>query len=569
MRRGVASAWAGILVLAGLAGETSPLLFGATPPRLVTATFLGTAGHDDLQAAAIAEDGTIFVVGNLDSPTPPWLRAAKCTTLGRPLEGTWYRCGFVAALSPDGRRVISCVCFARGQVFLTSVAVGKNGIYVGGYGMPPVASLIEQAGGVFPTTEQANAQPLPKPLPDPPPPPAASLPASPEGGEVLTIHTRHHGDKGGVPLVLRFSVQLDSLLGGTFLEGHHYAWNIAMPRYEEEWTPADIALLPAGDLVVLHDGGAPVHHYYAPDYVSRLSADLARRAWRFEIYHPRIEPLDKIRQREEQFRQWQVPVLGQIRALRMRGDGKGHVYVGGWSVSMTAHEPWWCPFLWKLDENGKLLWQAYSFDPMGGEGNRMGGLVSDSAIRSMAVDEQGNLLVAGISDGGNTVLRRDPRDYTRGVENWKHGFGGMRGRVLYVGHAMKLDARSAALKVGTMLGSYGERGYQAAWAVDVAGLPGGRALLVGRHHQNYPDTPDAWFPSTSPQGMFIKVLDRDFAGRFSVNLADAIPYGVAARNGRCVVVGMSESDATPLHDPIQAKRAGGLDGYLVVADFPE
>ncbi len=566
MRRGLASVLAWILVVASLAPGGGPLLFGATTPRLLTASFLGTEGHDDLQAAAIAEDGTIYVVGNLDSPSPPWLRGAKCARLGRPLEGTWYRCGFVAALSPDGRRVLGCVCFARGQVFLTSVAVAKDGVYVGGYGMPQVAGLIEPLGGLFPAADRANAEPLPQPLPDLAPPAA---PEMPEGGETLTIHTRHHGDKGGVPLVLRFNARLDNLLGGTFLEGHHYAWNIAMPSYEEEWTPVDIALLPGGDLVVLHDGGAPVHHYFAPDYVSRLSADLARRAWRFDIYHPQIEPIDKIRRRREEFRQWKLPVLGQIRALRMRGDGRGHVYVGGWSVSMTSQEPWWCPFLWKIDQQGKVVWRAYSFDPMGGEGNRMGGLVSDSAIRSMAVGGQGDLLVAGISDGGNTVLRRDPRDYTRPVENWKRGYGGMKGRVLYVGHAMKLDTRTAALKVGTMLGSYGDRGYQATWAVDVAGLPGGRALLVGRHHQNYPHTPDAWFCSTSPEGMFLKVLDGDFEELFSVNLADVVPYAAAARAERCVVVGMTGSDATPVRDPIQGKRAGGLDGYLVVADVPE
>ena len=54
---------------------------------------------------------------------------------------------------------------------------------------------------------------------------------------------------------------------------------------------------------------------------------------------------------------------------------------------MTSREPWWCPFLWKLNDRGKVVWKAYSFDPMGGSGGRMGGLVSDSAIRSMAADD--------------------------------------------------------------------------------------------------------------------------------------------------------------------------------------
>ncbi|HUT10211.1 MAG TPA: hypothetical protein VMY42_06920, partial [Thermoguttaceae bacterium] len=360
-----------------------------------------------------------------------------------------------------------------------------------------------------------------------------------------------------------------ALTAGTFLEGHHYAWNIAMPTYDEEWSPLGIAPLPDGDLAVLHDGGSPVHHYYAADHVSRLSGDLERRAWKVDIYHPEIQPIEKIRGHRESFKDWKYPILGHIRTLRMRGDGQGNFYVGGWSVSMTSREPWWCPFLWKFGQDGKVVWKAYSYDPMGGRDNRMGGLVSDSAIRSMAVDGQGGLLVSGISDGGNTVLRRDARTYEQPGADVKRGYAGMKGRVLYVGHLMRLDAESRQVRAATMLGSYGTTGYQATWAVDLCPLPGKRVLAVGRHNQNHTATDDAWFDVASDRGMFLKVSSDDFDEQFSVNLPDAVPYAVAQRGTRCVVVGMAESDRTPVKDALFGKHAGGLDAYLLVADFPE
>jgi hypothetical protein len=105
--------------------------------------------------------------------------------------------------------------------------------------------------------------------------------------------------------------------------------------------------------------------------------------------------------------------------------------------------------------------------------------------------------------------------------------------------------------------------------VDVAALPGRRVLAVGRHNLNYPDTPDAWFHLASDKGMFLKVLTNDFAQQFSVNIPDAIPYAAARRGARCVVAGIATSDKTPVQRALFPKYAGGMDGYLLVADFPE
>ncbi|HUT10766.1 MAG TPA: hypothetical protein VMY42_09735, partial [Thermoguttaceae bacterium] len=57
----------------------------AATPQLVSATYLGTAGDDDLQDAAIAEDGTIYVVGNVDRPLAGLPGGVQTVTLGKPV----------------------------------------------------------------------------------------------------------------------------------------------------------------------------------------------------------------------------------------------------------------------------------------------------------------------------------------------------------------------------------------------------------------------------------------------------------------------------------------------------
>jgi hypothetical protein len=206
---------------------------------------------------------------------------------------------------------------------------------------------------------------------------------------------------------------------------------------------------------------------------------------------------------------------------------------------------------------------------MGGPDGRLAGLVADSAIRSMSFDRQNGLYVAGISDGGNTVIRKDPRDYLKQAPEIKRGFGGMRGRVLYVGHLMRLDGDSRELLSGTGLGSYGKGGYQATWAVDITPLPASRVLTIGRHGQNYPSTPDAWFNIPAEEGMFLKVLNSDFEETFSVNIPHAIPYTATCHGSRGVVVGIAESSKTPVKNPFIKEHSGGLDGYFMVIDFHE
>ena len=99
----------------------------------------------------------------------------------------------------------------------------------------------------------------------------------------------------------------------------------------------------------------------------------------------------------------------------MRLDKKENIYLCGWSASFTSKEPYWCPYIWRLDpHDGTVTWKAYEYDPMSGGDNRMDGTVADTAVATLALEDDGNLLASLFSDGGNTVIGMSPRaDGTR------------------------------------------------------------------------------------------------------------------------------------------------------------
>jgi hypothetical protein len=460
-------------------------------------------------------------------------------------------------------------------VFLTSVLVGNDSVYVGGYAMPGSAGLVQELGGVFPTAEKANAAPVPWPLPGDPV--RAREPPVPEGEErVLTVLTRAHGDKGGVPCVLRFDAALSKLAGGTYLEGSHYAWNINQQLKEDEWTATPLGLLSDGSLIVGHDGGVPGHYYYEPDYVSRLAPDLTRRVWRFDLFFPytSIERIAKYQAKyEPRAAEWRVPIFGQARILGLRIGAKDTIYVCGWSVSATSNEPWWVPFLFKLNPNGDVAWRAYSFDPMSGKGDRVSGDVADSVVRNVALTEEGDVLLAGLADGGNTVLRKNPLNYDLAPQAPLKGETGRPARggggERYKGFTWRMTDRLES-KGGVYFGAAvrGMGGARPAWAVDLCALPGKRVLCLGRHNYEYPTSANAWVTDNTTPGGFLRLFDENYKDLFLTNLPDVTPYSLAVQGARVAVVGLARSGKALTKDALFPQQAGQMDAYLLIGEFP-
>jgi len=531
----------------------------AATPVLVARTEIATPGADLAEGVAISGDGSIYVAGNAGAPLGDPPDGAAVRRLGSPIDGWTYGPAFVARYGPDGRRMLARLELAPGTAKLTTVEVGPAGVYVGGYASHGLAPLIRGLGGLFPEPH-GYAQ--------------RSLQCYCPGEHHSEPRRDLANDQRGVPFVLRLDADLSQIECGTYLEGWQSVWHVPRPLREDHWQPVAIGLLSGGDLVVCHDGGynrspepgqaAGFEHFYGvPDHLSRLSPNLSARAWRREIYTPPTDP-EKVDRYQPNFGRsawsghWQRPDLGNTRVLRLR-VGPGDVfYAAGWSPTRTSREPWWSPFLWKYDAGGNLLWRAYNPDPMSGTNDRMGTLVSDAGLRSVAVDPRGNVLAALIGDGGNSVLRQDPRDYTRPAPNLRGGVHSFPGRVLFWGAVVRLDAETRELLGGNHVTGFADGDLRRAWAKDLAAAPGGRVLAVGRHTGGFQFTEDAW---NTGAGAFLRVYGPDFGLEFSTAVADFNPATLAARGSRAAIVGRTDPPR-----PARGQAPAATDAVLMVVD---
>jgi len=394
--------WA--LPLFAAAMSASPLL--ARPPlEIVTATYFGTSEDDDLQGVTVAADGTLYVVGNTGAAARDLPGGVRPATFGSPAReprapraGEWSGHGFVAHLSPDGRKLLHYAQFAQGVTLLTTVQVSGQAVYVSGYASEALGELLKDRPGLirrFPLNREIQ-----------------QIAADRAAGKVDKIAGRPGLGRYGAPCVLRLSLDLQTLECGTYLEGWQQVWDkIRVTNFRRKmegnwreffWQPTHLALLRSGDLLVCHDGGyfrlptdkdkelaagddklaERLLFYDCCDYASRLSPDLAQRAWKKAIYTPPVDPEVAKKVKDG----WPLAHYSNPRTHRLRLDKDESIFLCGWSASATSKEPWWSPYLYKLDpKSGDVLWKAYEYDPMSGGGNRMGGAVADTAMLTVKI----------------------------------------------------------------------------------------------------------------------------------------------------------------------------------------
>ncbi len=512
---------------------------------------LGTGPRDAVEGVASHPEHGLYVAGTLTEPT----HAAHTQLTGQPDNQSKYHTGFVARLDAQGKP-IAAHHFAKGLLMLTTVEVNDAGVYVGGYASPGMVAVLEKLGGFSAVIGDAQRQ----------------TPHKVPSDHWTDDRFDPEADGRGVPVVLRLSHDLQTLEAGTALEGWQSLWHVPRPLREDRWQPVGLALLSDGDVVVSHDGGyvrdpgqdnpaTEDHFFYVPDHLSRLSPDLKHRRWKHDIYTPTVDP---DRASAILNRPWPHDTLGSTRTLRTRTDGS-HTYLVGWSPTQTGGEPWWSPFLFKLDGDGRIVWRAYNPDPQSGGNQRMNGLVADSAIRSIHIAPDGHVLFAGISDGGNSVLRYDPRDYNRNAEKLRGESWGFGGRTLFWGTVGRLNPDDPELLGGeTILGRDPKNNrVQAAWPIDLVGLPDGRVAVAGRQTHGFRFTPDAW--STQPHAGFLRLYDKDFRLTFSTALPGIKPMTMATWGNRIVVVGqaITQADTT-------GGQAGGQAGVdVVILQMPD
>jgi hypothetical protein len=508
--------------------------FCGAPVELVRASFLGTAADDDLQGGCAAPDGTILVAGNTGVSMAAAPGGVDASRLGAASANPRCGHGFVARLSADGGKVLAYAEFGKGILALTTVKANSNGVYVAGYATEALEPLLRNAPGLV------REYPLRREV--------ALLEAGkwPEavGEEKDNIPESQHGQLGryGAPCVLRLSADLSRVECGTYLEGWQQvwgksrcistkpAWKCWPPEYS--WQPTLVGALKSGDLIVCHDGGyyrlltpedralvaktAPrtahrLGFYDVCDHLSRLSSDLARRAYRQPIYTPATDVETAKRLKDG----WPYPHFSNPRTHRMRLGDDESVYFCGWSASATSQESWWSPYVWRMrSDDGGLIRKIQETDPMSGPGNRMGGAVADRGIGAIAVESDGAVVSSSYSDGG-----------------WS-------GLIHFSGSIWRTGAAS---------GGEGQRIARTGpcfWVTDMASLPGNRLLTVGRCNYTGTWPEDAWQKADAEENpvawlrLYGGVVQDD--ARFTTAIRGVIPYELCELGGgRFMVVGRS------------------------------
>ncbi len=264
----------------------------------------------------------------------------------------------------------------------------------------------------------------------------------------------------------------------------------------------------------------------------------------------------------------------------------GSVVRGGEHHSPTGREPWRCPTLDVFNPDGTRRHQLYDWSgPYVGLDSLR--LVSDTAVRRVTFDNEGDIVLYLWSDGGNSVALREPFDiYATSRKSNGLGFGAWGAGVLSAAYLVKIDPLTYRIKNGTMWMSYLEDKNKpnSAWIDQLAFAPDGSACFTGRAANSIIQTSDRLSPIQS--GQHVAILRSDLS---SIRFCTAIPGAGAVTSGNAnetwgiassrignkqrvlFLTGSSgESDGfeTPLLNSSRKSYGGGWsDGYALLVEM--
>lgn len=268
----------------------------------------------------------------------------------------------------------------------------------------------------------------------------------------------------------------------------------------------------------------------------------------------------------------------------------GSMYFGGSYRSATGLEPWVCPYMYKVDANGKHVWTAWGWTGpiVGVEQFRE---VSDSAVTRIQVGEDGNLAVVAWSDGGNTVIRKQPYDLripAKGGGFCSSTWGATGGLTVRIANLVNMNAENMQVDYFTQYISYLPTSDVPTLlnVYDVHRLPNGDIAVTGASRTGYVETHDAWVKpwyiqyrtnefAQAKSGTFFTLFRKSFGAPRMATRTPGVSGGRLAGKGSKVLLycGATSHGSKP-GDPmgpivkraVQPRNAGGLDGYAILID---
>ncbi len=283
-------------------------------------------------------------------------------------------------------------------------------------------------------------------------------------------------------------------------------------------------------------------------------------------------------------------------------DFKTHAHpTGADTNSNTGWEPWRRPGLY-VNVDGETRYVLYRWNPrlVGTNWSRR---VSDSAVRVITFDEDGNILSYTWSDGGNTVMDRVGYDITRGVRGAVEEYTGHStglpfstwgAGVSSFAHINRTDIETGEPLGYTLLASYlGEQNRPNGLNVNMLGTaPDNSVLVVGGSAWGLIETSSLVVNSLDPEedymgGHFIKILNETMS---DIRFSSAVPGGGAVdlkrhsrnRSGNMAIASRQDGDrirvafvggATENDKFVEANAAnssfgsGAVDGQYVILEM--
>lgn len=340
-------------------------------------------------------------------------------------------------------------------------------------------------------------------------------------------------------------------------------------------------------------------------YLAKLSATADRVLWLRTLASPanapevEIDRAGKIRFSSADLRVFDrqgklervVAVPGGLGRTTAVHPETGIIVKGGERHWPTGREPYRDPKLDIYRPDGKLLYELYHWDgPLVGLDNLR--LVSDSAIRLLRFDDHGDLLLYAWSDGGNSVMYREPYDvrtFSKKMDGLKMSAYGA--NVLSCAYLIRLDSQTYQVKGGTLWLAYlKDKDKPNSITVDTLGLgPDGSVCIAGNSAWGLIRTGNA-IGGGEPAGPYITVMTPDCTSlRFSsdmpacakADLKDGSKWGIVRGTvqGKHRVLYLTAAIATeenygktltaPTVNALQPKHAGGhLDGHFTLLEWP-
>jgi len=280
-------------------------------------------------------------------------------------------------------------------------------------------------------------------------------------------------------------------------------------------------------------------------------------------------------------------IAGGVRENASLSPLDGTIVCGSEHHWPTGRQPYRCPILNTYTPEGKLQYQFYDW---GGPYVVVDDLflVSDTAVRMVSHDRDGNVMIMVWSDGGNSVAYRQPND----IRTW--GVGRGLGLTAAGAHAtsfsylLKLEPKNYQIIGSTLWCSNHNGRGNGIWIDTLGQIDDGSFAFTGNSAWGMHQTSNK-LANGEPAGPYVAVLTKDLTGaRFSsavpgAGMAEvandsrwAIGSGTVDGKPKVLFLGSAAKEdniyglvtATPTVNALQGQFAGGVcDGYVIMLDL--